>query len=86
MRERVCLSKPSSISESQSLSFWSQISVPGGSGSHDCGAPLMQLVTVRRHSPLPHVVSPRFSSVIPLQSSSRPLHDSVVGTGAVHAS
>src|SRR5262249_47178325 len=49
-----------------------------------CDTPPTQLLIVRRHAPVPHVVVPRLSSVEPSQSSSRLLQTSVPGVPGVH--
>ena len=75
----VVLLKPSSMIPLQSSSFSLQVSIPASPGTQTPATPITQLSTVRLHSPTPQLVWPRFSSVLALQSSSRPLQ--VSGSG-----
>jgi hypothetical protein len=55
-----------------------QISATGAPGTHALGALIAHAGTMRWHAPTPHVICGS-SSTIPSQSSSRPLHASLVG-------
>ena len=60
----------------QSSSMPLQLSAWGVPGVHAWGWPLLQLGCVTRQAPVPQVVGARFSSIMPLQFSSTPLHTS----------